>query len=134
MIKDIDFKKTEGLAMAVVLKKNEEGDEVWKVCLLNLKDKPIENIIVNSRGYGKKDEREVKTSELRQFFEKIDAKSFVEVEILTDELLGINNQFWVSYSFEGHLYDKKYIFLAESVQPNYFTNIPLLNTKGILIK
>jgi hypothetical protein len=134
MIKDIDFKKTEGLAMAVVRRQDETGENVWKVCLLNLKNKPIESVIVNSRGYGKKDEREVKTSELRQFFEKIDAKSFVEVEMLTDELLGINNQFWVSYSFEGHLYDKKYVFLAESVQPDFFTDIPLLNTKGVLIK
>jgi hypothetical protein len=117
-----------------VRRQDETGENVWKVCLLNLKNKPIESVIVNSRGYGKKDEREVKTSELRQFFEKIDAKSFVEVEMLTDELLGINNQFWVSYSFEGHLYDKKYVFLAESVQPDFFTDIPLLNTKGVLIK
>jgi hypothetical protein len=134
MIKDIDFKRTEGLAMAVVRKMNDEGSEVWKVCLLNLKDQPIENVIVNSSGYGQKNERQVKTTELRQFFDKIDAKSFVEIEILTEELLSINNQFWVSYFFEGHLYDKKYIFLAESIQPDFFTHIPLLNTRGILIR
>jgi hypothetical protein len=134
MIKDIDFKRTEGLAMAVIRKMNDEGSEVWKVCLLNLKDQPIENVIVNSSGYGQKNERQVKTTELRQFFDKIDAKSFVEIEILTEELLSINNQFWVSYFFEGHLYDKKYIFLAESIQPDFFTHIPLLNTRGILIR
>lgn len=133
MMKDIDFRKTEGLAMAVVRRKNCVGEEVWKACLLNLKEKPIENVIVNSSGYGRKDNRDVKTSELRQYFEIIDARSYVEIEILPEELLSINNQFWVSYTFEGHMYDRKYIFLAESIQSRYFTPIPLLNTHGVLI-
>ena len=134
MLKDIDFKKTEDVAMAVVRKENEAAEPVWKVFLLNLKDKPIDSVIVNSRGYGKKEEREVKTSELRQFFERIEPQQFIEVEIITDELLGIHNQFWVSYVFENHLYDRKYVFLAESIQPEFFTDIPLLNTQGVLIK
>jgi hypothetical protein len=134
MIKDIDFKKTEGIAMAVVCRDDEPGEPTYKVVLLNLKDKAIENVIISSRGYGQKEDRDVKTSELRQFFERIDPKHFVDVEILTDELLGIHNQFWVSYSFENHLYDRKYVFLAETIQPEFFTDIPLLNTKGVLIK
>jgi len=134
MIKDIDFKKTEGIAMAIVRRDDEPDEPIWKVVLINLKDKPIESVIISSRGYGQKEEREVKTSELRQFFEQIEPKQFVEVEILTDELLGIHNQFWVSYSFENHLYDRKYVFLAETIQPEFFTDIPLLNTKGVLIK
>jgi hypothetical protein len=134
MIKDIDFRKTEGIAMAVA-KDNEAGDEaVWKVYLLNLKDKPIESVIISSSGYGNKGNQEIKTSELRQFVEVINPQEYIDVEVLTDELIQINNQFWISYSFENFLYDRKYIFLAESLRPELFTDIPLLNTKGILIK
>jgi hypothetical protein len=135
MIKDIEFKKTEDVAMAVIRKEDDEaGEKIWKVILLNLKSKPIESVIINSTGYGKKENRDVKTSELRQFFDSIQPKSFVEVEIITDELLGLHNQFWVSYVFENHLYDRRYVFLAESIQPEFFTDIPLINTRGILIK
>lgn len=134
MIKDIDFRRTEGIAMAVA-KSNAEGEEeVWKVYLLNLKDKPIESVIISSSGYGNKDNQEIKTSELRQFIEVIAPQQYIDIEILTDELLHINNQFWISYSFENFLYDKKYVFLAESLRPELLTDIPLLNTKGILIK
>lgn len=134
MIKDIDFKKPEGIAMALAKDENESGSTIWKVYLLNLKDKPIENVIVSSSGYGSMGEKEIKTSEIRQFIEKIEPQQYTDLEILTDELLGINNQFWISYSFENFLYDKKYVFLAESLRPELFTEIPLLNTKGIMIK
>ncbi len=134
MIKDIDFKKPQELAMAVVKTDDNDDSSIWKVYLLNLKEQPIESVLVHSTGYGKANEKKVKTSALRQFFEQIEGRSFVEVEILTNELIGINNQFWVSFSFGGYLYDKKYVFLAETIREEHFTDIPLLNTKGILIK
>lgn len=134
MIKDIDFKKIEGIAMAVVKQQNEEGEPVWKVYLLNLKNTAIESVLVRSRGYGEKEKQEIKTSELRQFFERIEPQQFVEVEILTEELLSLHNQFWISFSHGGFLYDKKYVFLAETIRADFFTEIPLLNEQGVMIK
>lgn len=134
MIKDIDFKKIEGIAMAVIQRQDEEGEYVWKVYLLNLKNTAIESVLIRSRGYGEKDSQEVKTSELRQFFERIEPQEYVEVEILPEELLRLHNQFWISFSHGGFLYDKKYVFLAETIRADFFTEVPLLNEQGVMIK
>lgn len=135
MLKHIDFRKTEGIAMAVTQNLSPDTQEsIWNVYLLNLKEDPIESVLVSSKGYGKQDKEKVKTSELRQFIPKIEAKSCIQIEILTPELIGIHNQFWVSYTYQNFLYDRKFVFLAETIRPDFFTEIPLLNERGILIK
>src|SRR5688572_693521 len=96
MIKDIPFRKVENIAVAVAPKKD-EGGEIWTVYLINMKEHAITGVLVNSRGYGLKDGKHVTTSSLRQFFEKIDGRDYVALEILPDQLLGIANQFWISF-------------------------------------
>ena len=52
MKSDIEFKKVEDIAIAIVPKDPELGKNEWRAHLLNLKNKPIEGVLVNSRGYG----------------------------------------------------------------------------------
>ena len=133
MIKDIPFRKVEDIAVAVAPKKD-NGNEVWMVYLINMKDQAITGVLVNSRGYGLKDGKHVTTSSLRQFFEKIDGQNYVALEILPDELVGIANQFWISFWQDGIMYDKKYVFVTESIVKDNFTTIPLLNERGVMIQ
>ena len=133
MIRDIPFKKVEDIAIAVA-PSIEQDEEIWRVYLVNMKDEPIEKVLVNSRGYGTIEGKQVQTSSLRQFFEQVDAKTYVVLEVLPDELKGISNQFWVSFWHEGFLYDKKYVFVTESLKENYFTKVPILNRNGVMIK
>ncbi len=133
MIKDIDFKKVEDIAVAVAPRNDEKGEE-WIVYLLNMKDADITNVLVNSKGYGTVEGKNVVTSSLRQYFEKIGAKQYVPLEILPEQLLGLANQFWISFWLDGNLYDKKYVFVTESIIENNFTNIPVLNKRGVMIK
>jgi len=133
MIKDIPFKKVQDIAVAVSPRVDEEG-EVWVVYLVNMKDRAISGVLVNSKGFGTVDGRQVKTSSLRHFFEKIDGKDFVTLEILPEKLIGIANQFWVSFWLDGFLYDKQFVFVSESIVKDNLTNIPVLNKKGVMIR
>ena len=76
---------------------------------------------------------EVKTSELRHFYESIAANSVCEVEMLPNDLTGLNNQYWVSYYAGNTLFDKKFIFVPDSLIEENMIQLPILNKKGILI-
>lgn len=134
MIKDINFEKVEDLALAVLPIAEEDGEEVWKVYVINLKKDPIEKVMVSSKGYGPKEGKEVKTSTLRHFFEIIYAEDYALLEILPDEVTDLNNEFWVSFWYKDVMYDKKYVFVRESLTPDNFTQVPILNKPGVMIK
>lgn len=133
MIKDIPFNKVEDIAVAVA-PSAEGGSNDWIVYLVNMKDHPIDGVLINSKGYGTLDGKEVKTSSLRQFFDKIEGRDYVQIEILPEQLIGLSNQFWVSFWQDGILYDKQYVFVTESIVQGNLIDIPVLNRKGVMIK
>ena len=119
--------------MAVVPEKDKEGGEEWSVFLVNMSPDTLEGVIISSTGYGTYQGRDVKTSTLRQFFEKIPSEHAVKVELIETKLFGLNNEFWISFWLNGEMYDRKYVFVPESILPDNFTTIPLLNKKGVMI-
>jgi hypothetical protein len=133
MKKDIPFHKVEDVGMAVVPEKDKDGDEEWSVFLVNMSKEKLDGVIVSSTGYGTYQGRDVKTSTLRQFFETIPPEHAVKIELIETKLFGLNNEFWVSFWLDGEMYDRKYVFVPESILPDNFTTIPLLNKKGVLI-
>jgi len=134
MKEDIQFKKVEEIAIAIVPEEGEQGEESWKAYLINLKNKPIHGVIVNSRGYGTLDGKKVKTSVLRHFFEKVDANTHVPIEFMPKKLFGLHNEFWVSFWCGNFMYDKKYVFVSESFIEDNLTDVPILDTRGVMIK
>ncbi|GIV42265.1 MAG: hypothetical protein KatS3mg034_1575 [Vicingaceae bacterium] len=133
MKKDIKFPKVENIAMAIVPEINENNDEIWNVYLINLNDHPIHNVIIASRGYGVIDGYNRVTSQLRHYVEEIPPTSFVKIEPIIEEVFVLNNEYWVSYYIDRQIFDKKYIFLADSIHEEFFTEIPLMNRRGMLI-
>jgi hypothetical protein len=134
MIKDIPQLAVEDIAVAIVKEQNELAEDVWNVYMLNLKNQTIEGVLVTSQGYGDYEGEKRKTSTLRHFLDEIPAKSYVKVEPIMKELFALSNEYWVSFYLNKILYDKKYIFLAESICEENFINIPLLNKRGVMIK
>ena len=134
MKKDIIPQIVEDIAVAVVTEENDLGEKEWNVYLLNLKKEKIEGVLVTSKGYGSLDGEEVKTSTLRHFLDEVKAQSFVKIEPIVETVFGLNNEFWVSFYINKIMYDKKYIFLAESITPTNLITIPLINKKGVMIK
>ena len=134
MIKDIIIEKVTDVAVAVVPETSDLGETEWSVYLLNLKPDAIDGVLISSKGYGNMDGKDVKTSTLRQFWEKVSGKDFVKVELIEKKLFGITNEFWVSFWHHGILYDKRYVFVTESIIEDNFTPIPLIGIRGVMIK
>ena len=132
MKKDIDFGTVEGITVAVATSKTETGEDTWNVYLINYNPFPVDNVLVSSKGYGIIDGEEVKTSMLRHMFEQVDAKSFVQIEPIDPAIFHINNEYWVSYYIDKKIYDKKFIFVPDSITTDNLIEISMLNMQGVL--
>jgi hypothetical protein len=134
MKKDIAPPTVEDIAVAVIKETNELNETEWNVYLINLKKEKIEAVLVSSKGYGRLNEEDVKTSTLRHFLDVVDPKDFKKIEPIVETLFGLNNEFWVSFYINKIMYDKKYIFLPETIKEENFILVPYINKKGVMIK
>ena len=132
MKSDIPELKVEDIAIAIVPRA--DGEELWDSYLVNLKGDRINNVLINSRGYGEWEGDRVKTTILRHFFEEIGSNSIIKIEPIQAKLFGLTNEYWVSFNFQGNVYDKKYVFVRGSIDPVNFTMIPYLDKKGVMIR
>ena len=123
----------EGVSIAIV-PDGVENDREWNVYVINTKNEEIKNVMITSNGYGEINNKKMQTSTLRWYFEKMAASSFAMVEPIMEEVFGLSNEYWVSYFANNVLYDKKFIFLPESIQEGNLITIPVIQKKGILIK
>src|SRR5471030_2770896 len=127
MIKDLPQNIVKDIAIAVALEKENAESKMWYVYLINLKNEPIENVLITSKGYGEKDGEPVKTSTLRHMFPVVNNGAFVLIEPIDEQTFGLNNEYWLSYYIGKNIYDKKFIFLPESIIEVNFIKIPVLN-------
>ena len=134
MIKDIPRLKVEDLAIAILPPAEDSNDELWDVYLINLQEELIQSVLITSRGYGELAGEKRKTATLRHFFAQIGPLQIEKIEPLPPALFNLTNEYWVSFSLNDHLYDKKYIFVQGSIDPSNFTMIPFLNRKGVMIR
>ena len=133
MKKDIPDNIVEDIAMAVVLESETPEAKVWNVYLVNMKDVAIETVFITSTGYGLLNGKEIKTSTLRHTKDKVEAQSFVKIEAIDDQVFGLNNEYLVSYFIGTEIFDKKFIFLPESIVESNLTKVPLVNKPGVVI-
>ncbi len=133
MKKDLPLNIVENISIAVVLESETPESKNWSVYLINEKNIPLHNVLVSSKGFGIKDGKEVKTSVLRHFIGEVKPSSFVSIEAITEEVFGLTNEYWLSYYIDNTIFDKKYIFLPESIVEENLIRIPLINKVGVLI-
>ena len=137
MRNDIVVPKVENIAVAVVQELNEEKTtNIYNVYFINLTENVVENVLVTSRGYGenKATGEKIKTSVLRHNIGVLRPDSFTKIEPIMEDVFIINNEYWVSFFIENKMFDKKFIFLAETIKESNFTDIPVINKRGVLIK
>ena len=136
MKQDISFDPVQGVSVAIVPDEQAltpAGLAIWQVYLLNHNAFPLQNVIVNANGYGQQENGEkVHTSTLRYIFEEVPAHTAVPVEPLDPALFHLNNQYWVSYYRGAQIFDKKFIFVPDSIVADNFTHIALLDRVGVL--
>ncbi|MEN0055057.1 MAG: hypothetical protein AAGC65_15390 [Mucilaginibacter sp.] len=133
MIKDLPENNVKDIAIAVALEGENIESKIWYVYLINLKNEPIENVLVTSKGYGEKDGVQVKTSTLRHMFPEVAGQSYKLIEPIDEQTFGLNNEYWLSYYIGKDIYDKKFIFLPESIVEMNFIKLPVLNKPGVMI-
>lgn len=133
MKEDLPINIVADISIAVVLESESPDGKVWNVYLVNEKKVPIKNVMVSSKGYGMKDDKEVKTSVLRHFIGDIDPADYAKIEAIDEQVFGLTNEYWLSYYIDGTIYDKKYIFLPESIIDDNLIRVPVLNKPGVVI-
>jgi hypothetical protein len=127
--------KVENVAFAVVEETIENNDTMYYVYLLNLRDDIMEGIIVTSTGYGENANtgERVRTSTLRHSLEVLLPNEAAKIEPIMEDVFGLANEYWVSFWVNDVMYDKKFVFLPETISPSKMKLIPLLGVRGVMI-
>ena len=133
MKKDLPENIVENIAIAIVMESATPEAKLWKVYLINLKNDAIETVLVSSKGYGEKNGENINTSILRHSIGNVPAKSFAEIELIDEQVFGLTNEYWLSYYIGSQIFDKKFIFVPESIVDSNMTRVPLLNKAGVMI-
>ena len=133
MLKDLPVNQVHNVGIAIVLEEESVGSKSWGVYLLNLKDKPLMQVMVSSKGYGLRTNEEVNTSILRHSIGELEAGDFVLIEPIIEELFSLSNEYLLSFYLDNVLYDRRYVFVPESVVDSNFIRIPVINKPGVMI-
>jgi hypothetical protein len=135
MKSDITIPEVENVFLAAVQEWSDElMQKVWYVHLVNDSDYDLDSVMVVSKAFGMLDGEMKKTSLLRHAFIKVPSVSVVKIELLDDSVLRLNNEFSVTYFIDNTLYDKKFIFKAQSITPDYVEEVPILFVDGVIVR
>ncbi|HRG07498.1 MAG TPA: hypothetical protein PLJ08_02895, partial [Cyclobacteriaceae bacterium] len=69
---------------------------------------------------------------LRHFLETVPANEAVLVEPLDEKLFHLNNEYWVSYYIGTQIYDRRFVFVPDSICEANLTFIKELEKEGVL--
>jgi len=127
--------KVENVGVAVIQSINEENEKEYTVYLISLRNDIMEGIIVASTGYGENTTtgEKIKTSTLRHGIEVLLPNEIAKIEPIMPEVFGLSNEYWVSFWVEEVLYDKRFVFPAESLIEENFKYLDAFKRKGVLL-
>jgi len=135
MKKDIIIPKGENVFLAAIQEWNDDFmQKVWNVYLINNSNFLIEGVMVVSQAFGTIDGEMKKTSILRHAFQEVPSVSVVRVEMIEDNVLTLNNEFMVTYFIGNTLYDKKFTFVANTINKNATEEVPVLFVNGVIVR
>jgi hypothetical protein len=128
MKKDIDFEPVKDVTVTVV-KRNEDD---WQVYLINRSTHKLDTILVTSKGYGSQNGESQKTSLLRHSIPFLDPGMHALIEPIQKTVFHLTNEYWVSYYIGNKIFDKKFIFVPDTIIEKNLTFIPELDAQGVL--
>ena len=132
MIKDIEIPEVKNVTLAVARTKNILGADEWKVYIINNNEHPLENTLVASKGYGEKDGEKQNTSVLRHFLETVPPHSSALIEPIDQAVFHLNNEYWVSYYIGKQIFDKRFLFVPDTICEENISFIKELEMEGVL--
>ena len=132
MRSDIVVPKADHLHMAAFQEWNEELDaQVWYVYLVNPTEMTFEQLLVVSKAFGIKNKEQVTTSRLRHGYAQLPPKTAIRVEMLTEEVLPLQNEFMLTYFYENTLYDRTFVFKPNSINVKATRTIEVIEKMGV---
>jgi len=135
MKKDIQIPEIENVFLAAVQEWSDDFMEnVWNIYLINDSDFQLDSVMVVSKAYGMLDGEMKKTSLLRHAFISVPAVSVVKIEMIEKSVLTLNNEFMTTFFIDNKLYDKNFIFKANSITPDYVEEVPHLWVDGVVVR
>lgn len=135
MKKDIVIPTVENVFVAAVQEWSDDFmEKVWYIYLVNDSDFNLDGVMVVSKAFGTIDGEMKKTSLLRHAFLEIPAVSVVKVEMLEKSVTTLNNEFMVTFFIGNTLYDKKFIFKANSISEINVEEVPILFVDGVIVR
>jgi hypothetical protein len=132
MKRDIQKPEVKNVTIAVARHQSIGESDEWKVYLINTNEFAIENVLVASKGYGERDGEQQKTSVLRHFFDSIEPQQATLIEPIDPKVFHLNNEYWVSYYIGREVYDKRFVFVPDSICEQNLTFLKELNTEAVL--
>lgn len=132
MIKDINIPEVKNVTLAVARTKSILQQDEWRVYLINNNPYPLENTLVASQGYGEKEGEKQKTSTLRHFLETVPPQSVALIEPIDSGVFHLNNEYWVSYYIDKQIFDKRFVFVPDTICEDNLRFIKELEMEGVL--
>jgi hypothetical protein len=121
MKQDINIPEIKNVTVVV---KPEDGGDHWSVHLVNGNSFVLKDILVASKGYSQKAPGSEETSIIRQFFEKLEANSSRQIELIDPEVFHLFNEYGVTYYVDKEIYFKKFVFVPDSItKENLIVNV-----------
>jgi hypothetical protein len=134
MKKDITIPEVENVFLAAVQEWSDDFmEKIWYVYLINDSDFQLDGVMVVSNAFGTLNGEMKKTSLLRHAFVEVPPVSVLKIEMLEKNVLLLNNEFMVTFFIGDKLYDKKFIFKANSITPDYVEEVPILFVDGVIV-
>ncbi|ASV32632.1 hypothetical protein [Maribacter cobaltidurans] len=131
MKRDIEIPIAKDVYIALIYEWNKEFlSKDWNAYIINNRKTPIEMALIVSKGY----DGQVKTSTMRHAIGVVGAKSFEKVELVQEDVLRLNNEFFVTYYADHKLYERRFLFEKGTVNEHNLIPIPLIEKDGIFAK
>ena len=135
MKKDIIIPEVENVFLAAVQEWSDDFmEKVWYAYLINDSDFNLDGVMIVSKAIGTIDGEMKKTSVLRHAYVKVPAVSLVKIEMIEKSVLVLNNEFMLTFFIGDTLYDRKFIFKANSITPDYVEEVPILFVDGVIVR
>ena len=133
MKKDIIIPTVENVFLAAVQEWSDDFmEKVWYAYLINDSDFNLDGVMIVSKAFGTIDGEMKKTSLLRHAYVEVPAVSVVKIEMIEKSVLALNNEFMLTFFMGEKLYDRKFIFKADSINEDAVEEVPILFVDGII--
>ena len=131
MKKDIQIPVVKDVYIAIV---NEYNDiyktQDWNAYIINDKDVDLEMVLIVTSGYTE----DKMTSIFRKKLDLLPKKSYAKIELMQEDLFALNNQFKVTFFENNKMFDKTYTFRKHTINLQALQPIPLMQSRGVLVK